>query len=85
VAKKCHPEKNLRCFCHPEKNRVDFIGYPSIHFSGCRLNGRIYLSPRAYSHFWTNFGNSVHSDIHCEEEYLKKEQMEVRKRRKSES
>ena len=33
--------KNLRCFCHPEKNRVDFTGYPSNHFSGCRLNGRI--------------------------------------------
>ena len=26
---------------HPEKNRVDFTGYPSNHFPGCRLNGRI--------------------------------------------
>ena len=30
---------NQRCFCHPEKNRVHFTGYPSNHFSGCRLNG----------------------------------------------
>ena len=33
--------ENLRCFCHPEKNKVDFTGYPSNHFSGCRLNGCI--------------------------------------------
>ena len=41
-----HPEKkiwvdatlkNLRC--HPIKIWVDFIGYPSNHFSGCKLNG----------------------------------------------
>ena len=44
-----------------------------------------------YSHFWTNFGNSVHSDIYCEEVYLQKttltlkEQMKTRTRRKSES
>ena len=33
--------ENLRCFCHPEKYRVNFTGYPSDHFSGCRLNGRL--------------------------------------------
>ena len=26
---------------HPEKIWVDFTGYPSNHFSGCRLNGQI--------------------------------------------
>ena len=33
--------ENLRCFCHHEKNKVDFTGYPSNHFPGCRLNGRL--------------------------------------------
>ena len=41
----CNALENLRCFCNPEKNRVDFTGYPSNHFSGCRLNGWL-------SHFW---------------------------------
>ena len=37
--KKCeHPEKTLAWFY-----RVDFTGYPSNHFSGCRLNRRMYL------------------------------------------
>ena len=39
----CHALENLRCFCHPEKNRVDFAGYPLNHFSGCRLNGWLYV------------------------------------------
>ena len=34
---------NLRWFCHPEKNGVDFTGYPSNHFEGCRLNRRLCL------------------------------------------
>ena len=45
----CHALENLRCFCHPEKNRVDFTGYHSNHFSGCRLNGwllaKMYTTP----------------------------------------
>ena len=28
---------------HPIKMWVDFTGYPSNHFSGCRLNGRVSL------------------------------------------
>ena len=33
-------KKNLRW--HPIKIWVDFTGYPSNHFSGCRLNGRLF-------------------------------------------
>ena len=32
----------IRAWRHPIKIWVDFTGYPSNHFSGCRLNGRIY-------------------------------------------
>ena len=32
--------ENLRCFNNPEK-RVDFTGYPSNHFPGCRLDGQM--------------------------------------------
>ena len=27
--------------CQPKKNRADFTGYPSNHFQGYRLNGRM--------------------------------------------
>ena len=38
-----HPEKNLGR-CYPKKSKVikiwvDFTGYPSNQFSGCKLNG----------------------------------------------
>ena len=33
------PKKILRW--HPIKIWVDFTGYPSHHFSGCRLNGQL--------------------------------------------
>ena len=32
--------KKFQVLLPPWKNRVDFTGYPSNHFSGCRLNGR---------------------------------------------
>ena len=35
----CHPEKTAWVKNHPSRIWVDFSGYPSNHFLGCRLNG----------------------------------------------
>ena len=45
--------KNLRW--HPIKIWVDFTGYPSNHFSGCSLNGRIFENKKDIFFLLMNF------------------------------
>ena len=44
-------------FATLKKNKVDFTAYPSNHFPGCRLNGRICLirSPKSSKFFQSDF------------------------------